>query len=74
VNRLSELINNGVYPKILKVTRSQAVPITQHFETAWEPDLTNSYDYKGMVGYFRAYYTTRTGKQKYCVILFYEDC
>ena len=71
MNKLSELINNGVYPKRLKIKKSEAAPITQHFETAWRGE-----DYKlsdDILGHFIAYYNTRTGKQKYCVIYFYED-
>lgn len=76
MNKLSELINNGVYPKRLKVTRSEAVPITQHFQTAWRGEDHRAYEFTDNIytlGHFRAYYNTRTGKQKHCVIYFYED-
>jgi len=67
-NVISEMLTKGVYPVKMSVTRQQAFEIIRDFQTSWD-----SYTPSGVPvvagGWCYAYYMTRKGKQKRCLVM-----
>lgn len=69
MNVLSQAINNGIYPKKMVVSKTQITEIVRDFHTRWEPCL----DLLDDQAYCVAFYMTRTGEQKRCVMIWDID-
>ena len=64
MNPLSQALKNGHYPKRMVVSRRQVSYILKCFQTKWEPAKVAPTE-----AYCTAYYMTKTGQQKKCLIV-----
>ena len=65
MNPLQQAIKNGLYPKRIIVSENQVREIVEHFYTKWEPSIK----VETHQAHCTAYYMTRKGEQKKCLVI-----
>ena len=70
-NVLSQALENGIYPKSMVISREQVIDIVADFRTGFPLRFDTfktitTFDY---AFYFEAYYNTKKGVQKKCLVL-----
>jgi len=68
MNPLQQAIKNGLYPKRMVVSENQVREIVKDFYTRWEP-YDESNQLLKQYAHCTAYYMTRRGGQKKCVVI-----
>jgi hypothetical protein len=69
MNVLSQALKNRHYPKTMIVSRDQAWEIMDHFYCILNANPTSFYDLNKYATYFEAYYNSKTGINKKCLVL-----
>lgn len=69
MNLLSKALKDGHYPKTMILPMQDAFRILDNFNSSMLKQEGSFYDLNEFAGYFTAYYNTKKGVQKSCLIL-----